>query len=148
MTKGGQPNQHASQGATSESSTSEMQSFSSEQATDNGSSSNVEAITNAKRFTVKSWSGVALWSWDTIVENCAICRNLIIDVCIECQPTLKQTDSGSGGVAMDGSKDEEGNCRIAWGVCQHAFHYHCISRWVRTRQVCPLDNRQWQFLAQ
>ena len=27
------------------------------------------------RFEVKKWNAVALWAWDIVVDNCAICRS-------------------------------------------------------------------------
>ncbi|KAL9318755.1 hypothetical protein ACSQ67_015272 [Phaseolus vulgaris] len=41
-----------------------------------------------------------------------------------------------------------GDCPLIWGVCNHAFHLHCILKWVnyQTSQAhCPMCRREWQF---
>lgn len=38
----------------------------------------VDNATEKKRFEVKKWNAVALWAWDIVVDNCAICRNHIM----------------------------------------------------------------------
>jgi len=133
---------------------------------------------------IKKWSAVALWSWDIVVENCAICRNHIMDLCIECQANQAAATTEDCVVAwcvgararLRAAPPARRAClltpcnplprpcprprlaprapRLAprlssraarRGVCNHAFHFHCISRWLKTRQVCPLDNRDWEF---
>lgn len=72
------------------------------------------------------WDLVATWSFDLRVETCTICRNHIMDLCIECQNDTKN-----------------GKCNVVWGKCGHAFHKHCIDRWLNTKHVCPLDTQVW-----
>ncbi|KAI5709692.1 RING-box protein pip1-like [Diaphorina citri] len=85
------------------------------------------------RFTVRKFNAVALWSWDMDMETCAICRNHLMDECILCQARDAQDEPPPNG------------CTVAWGTCNHAFHLHCIATWLNTREVCPLDNKVWEF---
>lgn len=85
-----------------------------------------------KRFEIKRWTAVAFWSWDQTNERCAICRNHLMEPCIEC---TNKIDSNSMG--------EKVNCPRAVGRCNHSFHLHCISTWIKTRNSCPLDSTEW-----
>ncbi|KRY68222.1 RING-box protein 1a [Trichinella pseudospiralis] len=84
-----------------------------------------------KRIEIMKLTTPALWSWDILVDSCAVCRNSLMECCTECQAVQ----------SVNGNVD----CVIAWGVCNHAFHLHCIARWLERRCVCPLDNLMWEY---
>ncbi|GME96787.1 hypothetical protein B5S32_g1427 [[Candida] boidinii] len=92
-----------------------------------GSSKPQQSKPAKKRFEIKKWTAVAFWSWDRTNETCAICRNHLMEPCIDCA-----------------GKDSRNKCPRATGVCNHSFHLHCISQWIKSRNVCPLDNSEWE----
>ena len=116
----------------------------------------MNAVEKVPKIEILEWRAIGIWSWDIQVDNCAICRNHIMDLCIECQshPSNNKEEEGSGnhlsmlfdGTEMARMAGEE--CGVAWGKCNHGFHVHCISKWLKARNVCPLDNRPWEYQKQ
>jgi RING-box protein 1 len=82
-------------------------------------------------FDVKKWSAVAMWSWDICADTCAICRNALNEPSIEYQ--ANPSPNNANGLS------------IAFGTCSHVYHLDCVQRWLKTRSVCPLCNKEWDF---
>ena len=38
-----------------------------------------------EKFTINKWNAVTMWKWEGEQDACAICRNHLMDICIECQ---------------------------------------------------------------
>ena len=57
----------------------------------------------------------------------------------------RPTDGTTVSSAADPGLADDAGYSIAWGCCGHVFHLDCISRWLKTRSVCPLCNREWEF---
>lgn len=80
-------------------------------------------------FQILKWNAVAVWSWDTHIETCSICKQLLNEGCFGCS---QETKEGSL------------NCPPIWGKCSHPFHQHCIERWAQNSNTCPLCSRPWE----
>ncbi|AYV86947.1 MAG: e3 ubiquitin-protein ligase rbx1 [Sylvanvirus sp.] len=81
---------------------------------------------------IKKWNAVASWSYNVQNDTCAICRNSLMIPCITCQSNTMNQQKGE-------------DCTTAGGVCNHVFHFHCISKWLNTRSTCPMDDQDWEF---
>lgn len=82
------------------------------------------------KITVKQWHSVASWHWNC-EDVCGICRDSFDGCCPEC-------------------KYPGDDCPPVWGQCGHAFHMHCILKWLNTSEVdpkCPLCRAPWEIVS-
>src|SRR5690349_421236 len=86
-------------------------------------------VQDSKVCKLLKWNGVALWVFDSIVENCGICRNPIREACIRCQG--------------DQENLENVKCPKVLGRCHHIFHGHCLEGWIVKQNTCPTDFSEW-----
>ncbi|CAN6320278.1 unnamed protein product, partial [Urochloa humidicola] len=78
---------------------------------------------------ILQWHAVASWTWDAQDETCGICRMAFDGCCPDC-------------------KFPGDDCPLIWGACNHAYHLHCILKWVNSQTstpLCPMCRREWQF---
>jgi len=80
-------------------------------------------------FTIKKIDIIINSKLNLLNDSCPICRNNLEDKCIECE-----------------NKTDDIQCLSVIGCCYHGIHEHCINRWIKTRNVCPLDNQNWKVL--
>lgn len=83
-------------------------------------------------FQIETYYPIFISKWNKEPGMCSICRNLVEGPCISCQSLSENTVE----------------CFMRWGACGHAFHDHCIKRWLNSRNVCPLDNKPWRTLEE
>ena len=62
-----------------------------------------------------------------LYDICGICRVNILNNCNKCSDDIK--------------------CYSIVGVCNHAFHYCCITDWINTqnKKICPMCNQKWDI---
>ena len=86
---------------------------------------------SSNRCKIVSWNATAFWIWDTSTNDCGICRNHMMNSCVEC--------------INKNNKEIDSNCKIVTGECGCSYHYHCIDNWYKTNNNCPLHNTEWKY---
>ena len=111
-------------------------------------------------FEIKKWNPVFMWSWDVESDTCSICRGNLNELCLECQTKPTGSDCTiAWGVCNVCHNSSFFPFFFVFGFfttfdlfffffCspkQHAFHFHCISQWLKQRKNCPLGLSSFSF---
>lgn len=90
----------------------------------------------ATQITVNHITFRAKSTLNILSDICAICRENVCDKCIKCSQDYADHKI-------------ENQCYSVIGVCNHAFHYCCIQKYVASlssvSRKCPLCNQKWEL---
>jgi len=95
-------------------------------------------------LSIKSINLRGCWNLETINDECPICRSSILESCVECSNSIEYTKN-SNSIEHTKNSNSETNCISIMGECTHVYHLHCIEKWTKTKNVCPLDNKKWEY---
>lgn len=76
-------------------------------------------------------------------DTCPICRENLSNCCKTCK---KENKCFIKDITINNSTNifkAYTTCPIDKGTCEHIYHSHCINKWRRKRDICPLDNMFW-----
>jgi len=97
----------------------------------------------SEKIEIVDWTPFALYKYDidTTDDNCSICRNSFLTICIECD-TIHADPLDH--LTTESQSNTTTTCTITKGLCGHAFHSHCIDKWTKKCSVCPLCNTPYK----
>lgn len=78
---------------------------------------------------LESWKLPATYAPKAPNDKCSICHNLLTEKCATCLETSTNI------------LDSE--CKVSMGQCCHAYHGHCIDKWIKDVKTCPIDQSPW-----
>ena len=103
------------------------------------------------------WHGVAAWRWNVKDDCCGICRNAFDACCPDCKVPGDDCPPGTYSTLQQVTSQIKLTPLLlllthtaVWGMCNHAFHMHCIVKWLSSqtvRQHCPMCRKDWKFRA-
>lgn len=79
-------------------------------------------MSTEKPVEIKSWNPVAIWKFKSSGDDCVICKEKMVSLCIEC--STNQT--------------KDSKCDVSRANCGHSFHKHCIDKWLTSATNCPI----------
>ena len=96
---------------------------------DSPSSETCQTSSTEGQIKLESWKIPCTFAPKAANEKCSICFNILTEKCAPCL----ETSTNIIDVI----------CKVSMGQCGHAYHSHCIDKWIKDVKICPIDQSPW-----